>query len=53
MDYTHFLRQQCYINGKWCDADNGATINVSDPGKGKVGTSNNPRHFWRDLIHCS
>ena len=42
MDYTHFLRQQCYINGKWCDADNGATINVSDPGKGKVlGTAPN------------
>lgn len=36
MDYTHFLRQKCYINGKWCDADNGATINVSDPGKCKV-----------------
>ncbi len=36
MTYTRFLRQQCYIDGKWCDADNGSTINVSDPGKGEV-----------------
>ncbi|MBA5689717.1 NADP-dependent succinate-semialdehyde dehydrogenase [Rugamonas apoptosis] len=33
------LRQQCYINGEWCDADNGATVNVVNPATGqKVGT---------------
>ncbi len=36
MSYTQFLKQQCFIDGKWCDADNGSTINVSDPGKGEV-----------------
>jgi succinate-semialdehyde dehydrogenase/glutarate-semialdehyde dehydrogenase len=36
MSYTRFLKQQCYIDGKWCDADNGATIDVADPGNGKV-----------------
>ncbi|MBA5606853.1 NADP-dependent succinate-semialdehyde dehydrogenase [Duganella sp. FT3S] len=33
------LRQQCYINGEWCDADNGATVNVINPATGQtVGT---------------
>ena len=36
MSYTRFLKQQCYIDGKWCDADSGGTINVSDPGNGTV-----------------
>ncbi|MEO7247711.1 MAG: NAD-dependent succinate-semialdehyde dehydrogenase [Novosphingobium sp.] len=36
MSYTRFLKQQCYIDGKWCDADSGTTINVNDPGKGTV-----------------
>ena len=36
MSYTRFLKQQCYIGGKWCDADGGGTINVNDPGKGTV-----------------
>ncbi|MCW1428751.1 NAD-dependent succinate-semialdehyde dehydrogenase [Novosphingobium sp. JCM 18896] len=36
MNYTDFLKQQCYIDGKWCDADSGGTIDVSDPGTGKV-----------------
>ena len=36
MSYTRFLKQQCYINGAWCDADSGGTINVSDPGNGTV-----------------
>jgi succinate-semialdehyde dehydrogenase/glutarate-semialdehyde dehydrogenase len=36
MAYTDFLRQQCYIDGKWCDADSGATFEVTDPGSGKV-----------------
>lgn len=36
MSYTDFLKQQCYIGGKWCDADSGATLDVTDPGTGKV-----------------
>lgn len=31
-----FLRQKCYIDGAWCDADGGKTIKISDPGTGKV-----------------
>jgi succinate-semialdehyde dehydrogenase / glutarate-semialdehyde dehydrogenase len=39
MQYTDFLKQQCYINGKWCDADSGATLTVTDPGSNaKLGT---------------
>lgn len=36
MAYTDFLRQQCYIDGKWCDADSSATLEVTDPGTGAV-----------------
>ena len=36
MAYTDFLKQQCYIDGKWCDADSGATFEVTDPGSGKA-----------------
>jgi succinate-semialdehyde dehydrogenase/glutarate-semialdehyde dehydrogenase len=36
MSYTRFLKQQCYIDGKWCDADSGGTINITDPGSGEV-----------------
>jgi len=36
MSYTDFLRQQCYIDGKWCDADSGKTQPVTDPGRGEV-----------------
>ncbi len=33
------LRQQCYIDGKWCDADDGATIAVTNPATGEqIGT---------------
>jgi succinate-semialdehyde dehydrogenase/glutarate-semialdehyde dehydrogenase len=35
MGYSDFLKQQCYIDGKWCDADSGGTIDVTDPGSGK------------------
>ena len=28
------FRQQCYINGEWCAADNGATISVTNPASG-------------------
>ncbi len=39
MAYTDFLRQQCYIDGKWCDAASGTTLDVTDPGTGaKLGT---------------
>ncbi|MFT0545811.1 NADP-dependent succinate-semialdehyde dehydrogenase [Allopusillimonas ginsengisoli] len=30
------FRQQCYIDGKWCDADSGETINVTNPATGEV-----------------
>ncbi|MBU6266946.1 MAG: NAD-dependent succinate-semialdehyde dehydrogenase [Sphingomonadales bacterium] len=36
MTYQQFLRQQCYIDGQWCDADGGGTVPVSDPGNGTV-----------------
>ncbi|MFC3107722.1 NADP-dependent succinate-semialdehyde dehydrogenase [Undibacterium arcticum] len=33
------LRQQAYINGQWCDADNGATFPVTNPATGdQLGT---------------
>ncbi|WP_334181495.1 NAD-dependent succinate-semialdehyde dehydrogenase [Novosphingobium sp.] len=36
MAFTDFLRQQCYIDGQWCDADSGATFEVTDPGSRTV-----------------
>ncbi|MEY4471849.1 MAG: succinate-semialdehyde dehydrogenase [Pseudomonadota bacterium] len=30
------FRSQCLIGGEWCDADDGATITVFDPGNGSV-----------------
>ena len=30
------LRQQCYINGKWADADSGKTLDVTNPATGEV-----------------
>ncbi len=30
------LRQQCYLNGQWCDADQGATIAVTNPASGET-----------------
>ncbi len=30
------LRQQCYIEGKWVDADDGATVEVKNPATGEV-----------------
>jgi succinate-semialdehyde dehydrogenase/glutarate-semialdehyde dehydrogenase len=29
------LRQQCYINGEWCDANNGAKVGVINPATGE------------------
>ncbi len=34
MGYAQLLKQQCYIDGIWCDADDGSTLAVNDPGKG-------------------
>ncbi len=36
MSYSDLLRQQCYIDGQWCDADSGATLDVIDPGSCRV-----------------
>ena len=36
MAYADFLKTRCYINGIWCDADSGATLDVTDPGTGEV-----------------
>ena len=36
MGYADFLKEQCFIDGQWCDADSGKTVNVIDPGSGKV-----------------
>ena len=34
------FRQQCYINGHWCDADDGATFTVTNPATDEsLGTS--------------
>ena len=49
------FRQQCYINGKWVDADSGKTIDVNNPATGEIlGTVPNlgarrdaPRHRGR------
>ena len=30
------FRRQAYIDGKWCDADNGATLKVNNPATGEV-----------------
>jgi succinate-semialdehyde dehydrogenase/glutarate-semialdehyde dehydrogenase len=30
------LRQQCYIDGKWVDADSGKTVDVTNPATGEV-----------------
>jgi succinate-semialdehyde dehydrogenase / glutarate-semialdehyde dehydrogenase len=35
LSYTDFLREQCYIDGAWVDADSGKTFAVTDPGTGK------------------
>ena len=33
------LRQQCFLNGQWCDADGGETCAVTNPATGeKIGT---------------
>ncbi len=36
MANPEFLRQQCYLNGEWIDADDGATFEVTNPADGSV-----------------
>ena len=33
---TTLLRQQAYIDGRWCDADSGQTLAVNDPASGEL-----------------
>src|SRR5471032_2585478 len=33
---TNLFRQQCYINGQWVDADNKATLAVTNPADGSL-----------------
>ncbi|GAB3629673.1 succinate-semialdehyde dehydrogenase [Pandoraea terrae] len=33
---TDLLRQQAFVAGRWCDADNGATFEVRNPATGEV-----------------
>jgi len=28
-------KKQCFVNGQWVDADNGATLTVTDPASGE------------------
>ena len=30
------LRQQCYINGTWCDADSNETVAIANPATGEI-----------------
>lgn len=39
MKDANLFREQCFINGVWCDADGGETIDVTNPASGaKLGT---------------
>lgn len=60
------FRRQCYIDGTWCDADDGANLEVTDPATGdvlgtvpKMGAAETKRAIdaaeaafpkWRDLL---
>lgn len=33
---TSLLRNACFINGQWCAADNGATVDVTNPATGET-----------------
>ena len=30
------FRRQAYVGGQWCDADNGATLDVNNPATGEI-----------------
>lgn len=36
MRLSELLKPQAYIDGAWCDADSGATLDVVDPGTGEL-----------------
>ncbi len=36
MTYADFLKQQAYIDGRWCDADAGGTLTVTNPATGEI-----------------
>ncbi len=36
LDDANILRRQCYIDGRWADADSGATFGVRNPASGEV-----------------
>ena len=36
MNYRDFLKTQAYMGGVWCDADDGTTLAVRDPGSGDL-----------------
>lgn len=39
LERPDLFRQQCYIDGQWCDADGGATVDVTNPADGaRLGT---------------
>ncbi|MDE8652440.1 NAD-dependent succinate-semialdehyde dehydrogenase [Novosphingobium album (ex Liu et al. 2023)] len=33
--FSLWLKHQCFIDGEWCDADDGATADIVDPGNGE------------------
>jgi succinate-semialdehyde dehydrogenase / glutarate-semialdehyde dehydrogenase len=35
MTYSDFIRSRAYVDGKWCDADDGGTLSVTDPATGE------------------
>ena len=35
MTYSDFIRSRAYVDGKWCDADDGRTLSVTDPATGE------------------
>lgn len=39
MNYSDFVRNQCFVDGIWCDADQGGTISVTDPATGETITT--------------
>ncbi len=36
LDDPELFRQRCYLDGAWCEADDGATFTVDDPATGEV-----------------
>jgi succinate-semialdehyde dehydrogenase/glutarate-semialdehyde dehydrogenase len=36
MSYRDFIRSQAFVDGVWCDADDGGTLTVTDPATGET-----------------